>query len=335
MRVTRKEVAAYAGVSEATVSYVVNNGPRPVAEATRLRVLEAIDKLQYSPNDVARSLVTRRTATIGIVLPDTANPFYGELARLIEGICFARQYTVMLCNSNLEEAREMQYVAALQARRVDGIIFMMTDQNSRAFDLLRQNPVPTVIVDGQVKGFHSVMIDDYRGGCDLANHLLSLGHRRFAAITHRDDKVNLPLRLTGFCDTLRAADLDLVAPPTFLQTPNVVEGEQAAMTLLAQAASPTAIFAHNDRVALGALSAMRRVGLCAPRDVSIAGYDNIVESSYFNPPLTTVAYPKEQIVNTALDMMFGMLSDPDAPTEPETVVLPGELIVRESTAPPP
>src|SRR4051794_19856143 len=126
MAVTRKQVANLAQVSEATVSYVVNNGPRPVAAETRIRVLQAIETLGYHPSDVARSLRLQRTSTIGLVVPDTANPFYGEIARVIENIGYANGYTVILCNSHLNPEREEGYVTLLRSRRVEGVIIIPT-----------------------------------------------------------------------------------------------------------------------------------------------------------------------------------------------------------------
>jgi LacI family transcriptional regulator len=132
MAVTRKQVAEHAGVSEATISYVVNDGPRPVAPATRQRVLEAIRELGYHPSDVARSLRRQRTSTIGLILPDTANPFYGELARIIENFSYAEGYTVILCNSNLDGERERDYIDMLRARRVEGIVIIPTSAEAVA-----------------------------------------------------------------------------------------------------------------------------------------------------------------------------------------------------------
>src|SRR4051812_13612579 len=126
MSVTRKQVADRAAVSEATVSYVVNNGPRPVAAATRARVLKAIQELGYHPSDVARSLRMQRTSTIGLVVPDTANPFYGEIARIIENVGYANGYTVIFCNSNLDTAREAGYINLLRTKRVEGVVIIPT-----------------------------------------------------------------------------------------------------------------------------------------------------------------------------------------------------------------
>jgi LacI family transcriptional regulator len=335
MPVTRRQVAEYAGVSEATVSYVVNNGPRPVAADTRLRVLDAIRALGYKPNGVAQSLVTRRTSTIGLILPDTANPFFGELARLIETMFFARQYTVMLCNSNMEQSREVNYINALHARRVDGIILTPTTRDSPALELLRQVSLPVVLLDSIIPGYASVQMDDRRGGTMVTRHLIELGHREIACITYADPSSTRSTRFDGYRSEMARAGLNTDGLVSVIDEPNVRSGAVAAAALLTRASRPTAIFAHNDRVALGALSTARSLGLRVPADVSIIGYDDIEEAAYFAPPLTTVAYPKEALVNAAVNLLLESMQESNTGRKPVKAIFPGSLVLRESTAAPP
>ena len=334
MPVTRRQVAEYAGVSEATVSYVVNNGPRPAAPQTRERVLDAIRILRYKPNGVAQSLVTRRTSTIGLILPDTANPFFGELARLIETQFFAYQYTVMLCNSNMVQARELNYINALHARRVDGIMLTPTTRSSAAFDLLKQLSLPVVLIDSIIPGYASVQMDDRRGGITVTRYLIGLGHQRIAAITYADPSSTRSTRFDGYRAEMARNGLSTDGLVSIISGPHIRAGAAAALELLARTPRPTAIFAHNDRVALGALSAARSLGLNVPGDLSVVGYDDIEEAAFFSPSLTTVAYPKEQLVTASVNMLLEIIQNPDETPKPGKAIFPGDLVIREAAAPP-
>jgi LacI family transcriptional regulator len=330
MSVTRKQVADRAAVSEATVSYVVNNGPRPVAPATRARVLKAIQELGYHPSDVARSLRMQRTSTIGLVVPDTANPFYGEIARIIENVGYANGYTVILCNSNLDTAREARYINLLRTKRVEGVVIIPTSAD--AVNQLLQANIRTVVLEYEIDGAYCLVADDFQGGWMVAQHLLELGHSRIGCITRLDDKSSSQKRVDGYRAALLTAGV-LVDERLIVEAESeIAAGELAALSLLDQQVPPTAIFAHNDTMALGVLSAIRKRGLCAPGDVSVVGFDDIVQAAYVNPPLTTVAYPKRPIGEQAAHLLMDLMRGKDI--EPHTAVLGVELIRRESSAPP-
>src|SRR5262249_13773745 len=196
MGVTRKQVAQRAGVSEATVSYVVNNGPRPVAAETRSRVLAVIEELGYHPSDIARSLRLQRTSTIGLILPDTANPFYGEIARIIENAGYAEGYTVILCNSNLDIAREREYIHILRAKRVAGLVIIPT--GVEGLELLRDTNICTVVLEYEIAGAYCLVADDFQGGRAATEHLLKLGHRRIGCITRAGDTSSSRKRVQGY-----------------------------------------------------------------------------------------------------------------------------------------
>jgi LacI family transcriptional regulator len=330
MSVTRKQVADRAAVSEATVSYVVNNGPRPVAAATRARVLKAIQELGYHPSDVARSLRMQRTSTIGLVVPDTANPFYGEIARIIENVGYANGYTVILCNSNLDSAREAGYVNLLRTKRAEGVVIIPTNEDTVA-QLLQAN-IRAVVLEYEIDGAYCLVVDDYQGGCIVAEHLLALGHRRVGCITRAGDKTSSQKRLDGYKAALLNAGVTLDERLVVESEAEIAAGEAAALALLDRPNPPTAIFAHNDTMALGVLSASRKRGLCVPGDVSVVGFDDIVQAAYVNPPLTTVAYPKRPIGEQAARLLIDLIEG--KAIEPHTAVLGVELIRRDSTAPP-
>ncbi|HVU10704.1 MAG TPA: LacI family DNA-binding transcriptional regulator [Phototrophicaceae bacterium] len=334
MSVNRKQVAAYAAVSEATVSYVINNGPRPVAPETRERVLRAIRELGYSPSTVARNLRAQRTTTMGLLLPDIINPFYAEVAQVIENTCFAHGYTTILCNSSQSQQHEQDYVNMLRAQRAAGVILIPIGANTHAVRQLREANIPTVVLEYEFDNAFCLVIDELRGGLLLTQHLLQLGHRRIGCIASIEDSSSSKVRFEGYIKALNQAE---VVPDESLIVhthQEIAASEAATFTLLDLPEPPTAIFVHNDRLALGALSAIRKRGLRVPEDISVVGYDNVVEAAFFHPPLTTIDYPKHQIGEEAVRLLFDLIGQPDPALKPVTKMLPVELIVRESTAPP-
>jgi LacI family transcriptional regulator len=329
MAVTRKQVAEYAGVSEATISYVVNDGPRPVAPATRERVLEAIRELGYHPSDVARSLRLQRTSTIGLILPDTANPFYGEIARIIENFGYAEGYTVILCNSNLDSERERDYIDMLRAKRVEGLVIIPTSAEAAA--PLQNSHILTVVLEYPIDGAYCLVADDYQGGYAATDHLLRLGHQRIGIITRTGDTSSSALRVQGYQAALEQAGLPVDEQLAVETSATIPQGEAAALQLLDLPKPPTAIFSHSDMIALGVYSAARRRGLRIPEDLSVVGYDDIDAAAYFNPPLTTVMYPKQAMGEGAARLLINLVRS-EVRSVPSTTLLPIELIERASTA---
>jgi LacI family transcriptional regulator, galactose operon repressor len=330
MAVTRKQVAQRAGVSEATVSYVVNNGPRPVAVGTRERILAVIEELGYHPSDVARSLRLQRTSTIGLILPDTANPFYGEIARIIENASYSEGHTVILCNSNLDPVREREYIHILRAKRVAGLVIIPT--SAEGLELLRDANICTVVLEYETEGAYCLVADDFQGGRIATEHLLKLGHRRIGCITRARDTSSSRNRVQGYRTALENAGVCLEQNLIVETEASIGVGEAATFHLLDQPQPPTAIFAHSDVIALGALSAIHKRGLRVPDDVSVVGYDDIDEAPYFNPPLTTIAYPKQAMGEGAARLLIDLIQNPKSP-EPHITVLETLLIERASTAP--
>lgn len=334
MSVNRKQVAAYASVSEATVSYVINNGPRPVALETRERVLNAIRELGYSPSSVARNLRTQRTTTIGLLLPDITNPFYSEVAQVIENTCFTRGYTIILCNSSRSQQHEQDYVNVLRSQRAEGVILIPTGASTEAIEQLRDAHVYTVVLEYEFDNAFCIVIDEFRGGLLLTQHLLELGHRRIGCIVSVGDSSSSKARFDGYKKALTEAGISPAESLIVYTEPEIASSEAATFVLLEQPNPPTAIIVHNDTLTLGALSAIRKRGLRVPEDISVVGYDNIVESAFYHPPLTTIDYPKRQMGEEAVSLLFDLIQQQGQTIMPFTKILPVELIKRESTAPP-
>ena len=331
---TRDDVAARAGVPPSTVSYVINNGPRPVSRAARERVVKAIAELGYHPSEVARSLRTRRTRTIGLVIPDIANPFYGEVARAVEEVSSERGYTVILGHSNHRPEREGRYTQVLRSKQVDGVIFYPVTSDLDPIHSLRQAGIQVVVLERAVPGYHCIVADDYRGGYQATRHLLDLGHRRIGCVVRAEDPTSSIARVEGY----RAALADAGVP---IDEYLIVEcefgyagGEMAAQRLLKLPRRPTAVVTHNDIIAIGAMKALVEAGLHVPTDVSLVGFDDIALASYVHPPLTTVFYPKDQMGRAAAELLLRLLAHEEVGS-PTVTTLPVHLVVRASTAPPP
>jgi len=331
---TITDVARRAGVSVATVSRVIND-TKFVSPELRQRVLQAMKELDYQPNLLAGSLRRRETHTIGLIVPDTANPFFGELAKGAEDVGFQNGYNVILCNSDYNLERERAYVEVLQAKQVDGLIFIpCSAETGHVRQLLAKMRNPVVTADRQTPELvaDSITADNRAGGRLAAQHLLALGHRRIGCIERPKYLPHIQDRIIGFCEVLEEWGL---AIPDELRARggfSFEDGVRAARQLLSLPAPPTAIFAYNDIMAIGALRAAREMGLHVPDDLAVVGFDNIPVASFVTPQLTTVDQPNYHIGALAAQLLIGRLSG-EIEGEPQRRVLDVKLIVRESSDP--
>jgi len=332
-RVTRDDVAARAGVTPSTVSYVINNGPRPVSTAARDRVLKAITELGYHPSDVARSLRTQRSMTLGLVIPNTANPFYAEVARAVEEVGFERGYTVFLCHSSHLPEREQRYAQMLRAKHVDGAIFHPTTADLGPLAFLSQAGIQVVVLERSVPGYYCFVADERNGGYLATRHLLELGHRRIGCVVRTGDLTSSAARVEGYRAALAEVGLPLDGRLITESDFGYAAGAAASRRLLDLADRPTALVTHNDIIAIGAIKAAAEVGLRVPDDLSLVGYDDIAQAAYAVPELTTIAYPKHRIGRAAAELLLRLLAGEET-IPPATIVLPVHLVVRASTAPP-
>lgn len=336
MPVTRNDVARKAGVSTATVSYVINSGPRPVSAETRERVLAAIQELGYQPNAVARNLRMQRTSLLGLIMPDTRNPYFADVARGIEQVAFENGYTVMLCHSGYDLMRELQYVDMLHIQRVAGVIWVPATEHFDPYHKLMEYDVPTVVVDRLVPNVQSlaVLADNFRGGYLATEHLIQLGHRRIAFISRPVDLTHSQERMRGYLTAL--ADHGIPAQPEWVARGGfrMEDGYQAVESLLRLQEPPTALFAYNDTMALGALRALYDHGLSVPRDFSLVGFDDIGPAAFSYPSLTTVYMPKIEMGQRGAELLLAFINKEDPPAE-WLQPLPVRLVVRESSGPAP
>lgn len=329
---TRKEVAERANVSVAVVSYVVNDGPRPVAPETRLKVERAIEELGYYPNELARSLSRKQTAMIGLIIPSLVNPVYAEIADSLTRYCAAEGYRVILGSSGRHHQTEVEFAKSLRAKRVDGVIIIPSESPDEILRPLQQAHIPTVVLEHNLPNTHCIALDDLQGGRLATQHLLSLGHRRIGMIRRKPTSALSHLRYVAFRDMLQAANIPL-DPDVVIESEAGQAGGYASMQkLLALPEPPTAVFAHNDVLAMGAISAIYHAGLSVPHDISIVGYDDTINAAYLNPPLTTVKLPIAEMGSLAGKTIFDLIKNGNS-IPPHTITLPVELIVRASTAP--
>jgi LacI family transcriptional regulator len=327
---TIREVAESAGVSYATVSHVINN-TRLVSPETRERVLAAMAELNYRPNALARSLRQGKTNTIGLVLPDSANPFFAEISRCIEDETFKKGYSVFLCNTELDIQRELFYVDVLSKKQVDGIIFVAAGDQADSLDFLVSRNMPVVMIDRDVPNVEvdAVLTDHRLGGYLATRHLLELGHTRIACIAGPSSITPSAERIIGYRKALEEAGLPYDEKLVLRGDYHAQSGMDITHTILRMDPRPTAIFALNDLMALGALRAAAEAGCSVPSDLAVVGYDDLELSHFTNPPLTTIAQPKTEIGAQAVDLLVDRMSRKDRP--PSRVVLPPELIVRRWT----
>lgn len=342
---TIKDVARRAGVSVATVSRVMN-GTAPVLEHTRERILVAARELHFTPNASARSLSTRRTTALGVVLPDLHGEFFSELLRGLDRV--AQQHgRHLLVSSSHHDPHGI--AAALRAMhgRVDGLIVMAPDVPASALAESLPRNLPTVLVNcadradtaagGAPVRIRMLGLDNVGGAMAMVHHLASLGHRRIGFIAGAPDNADARERQTGYERAME--ELGLETPDGYRSCGDFSEesGWRAAQTLLDASPRPTGIVAANDMMALGALRAARERGLAVPGDVSVAGFDDIPTARYVTPPLTTVRVDVESLGARAASLLLALMTEGETPPSPRTrrEVLPGVLVTRDSCGPPP
>ena len=331
-RISIKDVAVAAGVSHSTVSRALQQSSLVNAQ-TAEKVQRMAREMGYRVSAVARGLVTNRTRTIGVVVTTIADPFVAEVVGGIEETANDHGYSVFLANSNAEPDREIKVVRSFEERRVDGIVVTSSRVGALYVPMLSEMQVPIVLINNQHPGefVHSVMIANVEASREAAKHLIGLGHRLIAYLGNRFGHQSDMERFAGYRQALEEADLAFRPELVAHGDGGPEGGVQAMEKLLALPEPPTAVFCYNDMSALGALKAIRASGLRVPGDISIVGFDDLFVAQYTEPPLTTVRQPKRQMGRLAMETLLKLMGGSESE---EHIRVPGELIVRESTAPP-
>jgi len=330
MSVSIYDIAKKAGVAPSTVSRALEDHPR-IGATTKKRIQEIAREMDYIPSTVAKSLAANKTWTIGMVLAAISDPFMGRVVEGVEQVAIETGFNVFISTSQNDRQREIAIIKMLQKRRVDGIIVIAShlfDQYPRFYG---SSKVPIVIINEQKPGetMHFVTVDDVHGAQLAVEHLLALGHRRIGYVGVTNRPKSNQYRLKGYQDALEAAGI--ASDPALIFTSDTIEdhakrGEASLEPLLA--AGATAVFCFNDTTAIGLLAACHKRGLSVPDNLSIIGFDDIDMAAYTHPPLTTIRQPRFELGQRAMHMMLNLLDG----QEPENQIVPGELVVRQTTA---
>jgi len=332
--ITIRDVARRAGVSTMTVSRVINGSGYASLE-TRRRVEGAVDELGYVPNAVARHLRSKRTKTIALVLSDITNPFFTTIARGVEDAAARRGYAVMFANTDESESEEIQYLRMLAQRQIDGVLLVPAGRSGESFRLLRTQSIPVVVIDRRVSArqIDEVRCDSEEGAYRLVHHLIGLGHRRIATITGRRNISTSMDRVVGYARALTEAGIEVDPNLIRYDSFSLRAGYERTKEILAIPERATAIFAANNFIAFGALRALRESGLRVPDDMSLVTFDDLPDDWHDDPLLTVLAQPAYEVGRQAAELLLDRLAGKDR-TKRRVILLPGELIIRRSSAPP-
>lgn len=332
---TLRDVARLAGVHAATASRALNEKTRSlVREETAERVVEAARDLGYRPDHLARSLKTRRSSTIGVIVPDLTNPLFPPIVRGIEDRLTPKGYVALLGNTDNDDDRERRVIEGMRDRYIDGLIVATARRHHPLLVEAARSGLPLVLVNRVVDDhlLPSVSVDDPQGARQAVAHLVSLGHQRIGHVAGPQQLSTGFGRYRGYLGGLEAArlrlDPRLVA---FADSFSEAEGFRCTGELLQVADGPTAIVAGNDMLALGALRALAVAGLSCPEDVSLVGFNDMPFMDRISPPLTTIRLPHYDVGAAAAELLLECIVDPTAPVK--ILFLAPELVVRASTCP--
>jgi DNA-binding LacI/PurR family transcriptional regulator len=327
-----KDVARLAGVSHSTVSRALRNSRRVNSETIE-RIRRIAAESGYRASAVGRSLATRHTNTIGVVVTTITDAFAAEVVSGIEETAAARGYSIFLANSGADPEREMRVVHTLDERRVDGIVVTASRVGALYVPMLSKMGVPIVLLNNQHPSefAHSVMIANTDASAAATQHLIDLGHRRIAYLGDRNGRQSDTERFAGYRHALDAADLPFEPELVYHGDGNPEGGMEGICRLLSLPHPPTAVFCYDDMTAIGALRQVRKLGLRVPDDISLVGFDDLPIVRYSDPPLTTVHQPMPQMGRLAMETLLEFLAGSNST---HNIKVPGELIVRESTTHP-
>ncbi|QOX65837.1 LacI family transcriptional regulator [Anoxybacterium hadale] len=337
MQVTIKEIAKEAEVSTATVSMILNNKDKNISEATRNRVLEIAKKRNYIPNTMARSLVTRHTRTIGLIMPDIVNPFFPEIARGAEDRASKSRYSIIYCNTDDNLIREDSYVDILTEKMVDGIIFTHSADRKGSTERLKRCQVPIILIDRDYdlpNVIGKVLVDNTKASQMAVNYLLSKGYRKIAYIAGSMNTQTAQDRLEGYKKALEESNLECSQRYIKIGEYKSQWGSDATKEFLREGIPFDAIFGGNDLIAIGAMKALKEAGLKVPDDIGVMGFDDIYMSSIVEPSLTTIKQPNYEMGYKAAELLINSIEGHGEQREAhdaEKAILGTELTIREST----
>ncbi len=331
-RITLKDVAKEAGVSTTIVSRVLNNYGS-FSQATKAGVLKAVEKLDYKPDAIARSLKTKQTKAIGVVISDVVTLFFTNLIRGVEDIANLSGYSVILCNSDEDHVKERNYLSALYERGVDGLIISPSRGNDAYLKKLARGGIPLVIVDRKIRGLRvpTVTVDNETGVYEAVSYLIRLGHRRIGIITGLKGVFTSEARFAGYKRALEEYHLPLNPELIISGEYRREKAKKAAEKFLKMNNPPTALFVSNEPMTNGALLALRENKVKIPEEISIIGFDDPAWAPLTNPALTTVSQPSYAIGTLGCQALLERTRESSRDQiSSEDIVLKTNLIIRES-----
>lgn len=328
MAASMQDVAEKAGVSRATVSRVLSNHPS-VTAATRKNVLNWVEKLGYEPNLIAQSLAGNSTSLIGVMVPEIAYPFFSEIIEAIENQAFYEGYNVIICNTRRNLEKERNILTELKQRKADGIIAVPVSVEQSAASYRRVN-LPVTMITKRMEGFHSVFINHYDGGVQMAKHFLNVGFQKMGYIGPISRSISAR-KYAGFREYLLAnqatvADVIECDPPENMNATQVYENVKKYAAV--HGIQSEVFFANDDITACEAMAALTDLGYSIPRDIALAGFDNSLLAKEATPKLTSLAQPLEEIGKKAVEVLLGQIRQK---TEPQLYELETRVVARAST----
>ncbi len=337
-RATLKDVAVAVGVHISTVSRALNPETRHLITPQIVdKIAEASKQLGYQPNTAAYSLRTNRTRTIGVVVPDITNSIFPPMIRGVEDALAPLGYSTLVVNTDGQPEREAAILDTLVARGIDGLVVASVERENGAIRTLASRGTAIITVNRRMDdpAIASVTNDEAEGVRHMLNHLVALGHRNIATIAGNQNLSTGQRRYDAFLR--HAVDMGLDVGPSrvgFASTFNEADGERCMEELMARGGDFTAILCANDRLAIGAIMALKRRGLSCPTDISVTGFNDMAMVDRIDPPLTTVRIQQYRVGNAAAELLLERMTKRSELHRPQHLVLPVELVVRGSTAPP-
>lgn len=332
MKTTIKDIARLAGVSTATVSKILNKKDQNITDATRNRVLAIIEEHNYIPNRVASSLVTKKTNTLGLIIPDIVNPFFPELARGAEDKANEMGYNLILCNSDNNIKKEEDYLEMLEEKMVDGIIFTASSRRTDKFKKLSKSRIPIITVDREIKGLQTqgtIIVENLEGAYTAVNHLLDRGYSRILYITGPMTSTPSALRYKGYSKALE--DRNILTKDEYILEGEytITWGYEGIYQALNKGIAFDGVFCGNDLIAIGAIKALKEKGLRIPEDVGVVGFDDIYMAKMVDPDLTTIKQPNYEMGYKAAGLLIDTIINKKI--EHNKIILKTELIIRGTT----
>jgi len=330
-QVTLKEIARKAGVSKSAISHVLNNREKLVSDETRRRILRIIEETNYQPDYLARSLATQKTRTIGVLMTSLKKETTNDKIEAVTNIAWANDYNVVINCTQGNEDKEEKYLNELRNRRVEGAIIVTPTsimQDVSAFQKAVDEKFPMVFID-KLHGVDAsyVMVDRWHGGKLAAEHLIKLGHKKVLYLKTSDLSFRETDRFGGFLQEWRAQGMDEQSIKVLKDTQKNDKTKRGIRQILSSKERPTAVFGYDEHV-LMALNVSKSLGLAVPRDIAMIGVDNLSWTADFDPPLTTIDYPKKEIGERAFSIIMKLINDPDLAPIQESIK--PFLVIRES-----